>query len=253
MRTFIGLVFLFIAMNSWSEQWSATPTTQGYMKAIRFLPLFVGPGRGYGGMADSLKPNEVTYSLGVSLQGQWTKVLTVRGEEGWVHSEYLVKFEGVPENVDDFESMFAARRAIGTWFSFQFGPSWGNNPFDFRVQVDTIFNLTPNGAIDQFYDQVEIGLGGSYHPFAPPFGEDRAFFQWLYRFGRKKNSMLGPRIGTGFTQLADFKAKRTWFFISGLTYRHYMNEVIGIYAEATYYLRTTRLYGNASAGLTLRF
>jgi hypothetical protein len=245
-RRFFLLAFLLLSASLW-----ALPQ-QRFVRALRDLPLYAGPGKSYGEVERGLRGGEVAYWLGVSLNGSWSKVLTSNGVEAWTPTEFVSEYEGSPPNYDDFDHHFAARRAIGTWFSLQLGPAWGSHPVDFRGQADILFNFTPNGLVDVYYDQLELGLGGAYHPYAPPFGEAHVFFQWLYRFGSRRNSMLGPRFGYAIMEDPTYRFDYANFFMMGLAFRHYLSDHFGFYVEGNAYARS-RLYGSASGGLSLRF
>jgi hypothetical protein len=223
-----------------------------FMHAKKNCSLFEGPGKNYGVLETQLRENEVVYYEGVSLKGAWAKVITSHSVVGWVPVENLEDHHGAVENQDDFNEVFESRNAIGSRLILSPGVSWGSHPLDFRLHMDASFNFFPDGVVDLFYDQLELGLGGNYHFYAPSFSELHSYLQWIYRFGSRRDTMLGPRIGYAIMEDPSSQHQYSSFLLSGLSFRHYWNDYWGLFCEAQVYLRTV-IYVDGNVGITLRF
>lgn len=215
-----------------------------------------------------VKEDESTLVLGNSVDGDWIKVMTRNGEQGWIQ-EGLVDLRRVP--MDEFDEYFymlrKKNRTVHRW-NYELGLSWGTAPFGIGVENMIRLNLYEDGIFIHRGDVFELGTGFRYHKGADPSPaigatdlvnqEGKAFwevpleFTYLFRIGVKGDLMAGPHFGVSFVNDPFARFTPSMPAVLGAKFRYYPGDSFGLYWNTWMHLRSVTYYG-LSFGVNWRF
>lgn len=193
-------------------------------------PLYQKPDEASKVLSDELDVELQYFVLGLSLDGQWTHILTRRNVRGWVRSASLQRLRNADSSLElDYQKLVKRHNWRTNRFAFNFGAYPAQD-----LIGEMVFTLLPRGIGGLKGETLDL-VGGATLVKAtadlPSNVAYRALLQWPFRMGVEGNFHMGPRIGYEMRQYFDPTGittnQRGHFVVAGLIFRYMPNPLLG--------------------------
>ncbi|HVJ64221.1 MAG TPA: hypothetical protein VM901_03090 [Bdellovibrionota bacterium] len=205
---------------------------------------------------EELEVGESYFVMGLSLDGEWAQLLTLRNARGWVRMSKIYRLpDSDPELHEDFMKLLERTH----WNTSRVSLTVGAYP-ELDVVGEAALTLLPRGFSGLKGETFDL-IGGAVFVKTtdklPSHVGYRGLLQWSFRLTNMGNLYIGPRGGVEFRKRYNpvglVTAQNAIFGVAGLLFRYMPNPVLGFSFAPEFLIHSQEVKFHAYLGMTLMF